>query len=168
MLGFQGGFGELVTVAAGLVAGGLYFAVNTGLLAVALAVEGRENVWRVWHERFLWLAPHYLVYGFIGGVIAIGYHAAGLYALAVFAVPLLLMRKTQEAYLSHTRSERAEAAPGGRDDPHAERLARAGEPAAQGALDGGDGEPLGHGRRARRLYGRTFAPGAAARARDRS
>ena len=48
-------------------------------------------------------APHYLVYGFIGGVIAIGYDAAGLYALAVFAVPLLLMRKTQEAYLSHTR-----------------------------------------------------------------
>ena len=47
--------------------------------------------------------PHYVVYGFVGGVIAIGYHAASLYALAVFAVPLLLMRKTQEAYLSHTR-----------------------------------------------------------------
>ena len=103
MLGFDGALGDLVTVVAGIVAGGLYFAVNTGLLSIALAVEGRENVWRVWHERFLWLAPHYLVYGFIGGVIAIGYHAAGLYALAVFAVPLLLMRKTQEAYLSHTR-----------------------------------------------------------------
>ena len=62
-----------------------------------------RTFWRVWHERFLWLAPHYVVYGFIGGVIAIGYAAAGLYALAVFAVPLLLMRKTQEAYLSHTR-----------------------------------------------------------------
>ena len=36
-------------------------------------------------------------------MIAIGYHAAGSDALAVFAVPLLLMRKTQEAYLSHTR-----------------------------------------------------------------
>jgi len=102
-LGFDGGLGELVTVVAGLVAGAVYFAVNTGLLSVALAVEGRENVWRVWNERFLWLAPHYIVYGFIGGVIAIGYAAAGLYALAVFAVPLLLMRKTQEAYLSHTR-----------------------------------------------------------------
>ena len=103
MLGFDNGLGELVTVTAGLVAGALYFAVNTGLLSVALAMEGRENVWRVWHERFLWLLPHYVVYGFIGGVIAIGYHAAGLYALAVFAVPLLLMRKTQETYLSHTR-----------------------------------------------------------------
>jgi len=102
-LGFDGGLGELVTVGAGLAAGATYFAINTGLVSLALALEGREPWWRVWHERFLWLAPHYVVYGFIGGVIAIGYHAAGLYALAVFAVPLLLMRKTQEAYLSHTR-----------------------------------------------------------------
>ena len=102
-LGFDGGVGELVTVGVGLLAGAAYFAVNTGLISLALAFEGRERWWRVWHERFLWLAPHYIVYGFIGGVIAIGYHAAGLYALAVFAVPLLLMRKTQEAYLSHTR-----------------------------------------------------------------
>jgi diguanylate cyclase (GGDEF)-like protein/putative nucleotidyltransferase with HDIG domain len=101
--GFPGGLGELITVGAGLAAGAAYFAVNTGLVSLALALEGRERWWRVWHERFLWLAPHYVVYGFIGGVIAIGYHAAGLYALAVFAVPLLLMRKTQEAYLSHTR-----------------------------------------------------------------
>ncbi len=101
--GYGGSIGELVTVIAGLVAGTLYFAVNTGLLALALAAEGRERWWRIWHERFLWLAPHYIVYGFVGSVIAIGYHAANLYALAVFAVPLLLMRKTQEAYLSHTR-----------------------------------------------------------------
>jgi putative nucleotidyltransferase with HDIG domain len=36
-------------------------------------------------------------------VIAIAYTAAGMFALAVFAVPLLLMRKTQEAYLRHTQ-----------------------------------------------------------------
>src|SRR5437764_4787724 len=35
--------------------------------------------------------------------MAIAYHPVGLYALAVFAVPLLLMRKTQEAYLKHTQ-----------------------------------------------------------------
>jgi diguanylate cyclase (GGDEF)-like protein/putative nucleotidyltransferase with HDIG domain len=99
----DGGVGELITVVAGFFAGAAYFAVNTALLSLALALEGRERWWRVWHERFLWLAPHYVVYGFIGGVIGIAYHAAGLYALAVFAVPLLLMRKTQEAYLSHTR-----------------------------------------------------------------
>ena len=35
--------------------------------------------------------------------MGIGYAAVGLYGLAVFAVPLLLMRKTQEAYLKHTQ-----------------------------------------------------------------
>ena len=101
--GFDGGVGELVTVVAGVLAGAAYFVVNTGLFAAAVALETREPWWRGWQERFLWLAPHYLVYGFIGGVITIAYNAVGLYALAVFAVPLLLMRKTQEAYLSHTR-----------------------------------------------------------------
>ncbi len=101
--GFSGTAGEFFTAAAGLGAGVAYFAVNTGLLSVAIAMEGHERVWRVWQERFAWLTPHWIVYGFVGGVMAIAYHAAGLYALAVFAVPLLLMRKTQEAYLRHTQ-----------------------------------------------------------------
>src|SRR5439155_779860 len=48
----------------------------------------------------------------------------------------------------------AEAARGGRDDPPPEPLARAGEPAAARALDGGDGVALGNGRRARLLHRR--------------
>jgi diguanylate cyclase (GGDEF)-like protein/putative nucleotidyltransferase with HDIG domain len=90
---------------AGLVAGLLYFFVNTGLVALALAVEGRESWWKAWQERYAWVTPHYIVYGFIGGVIALAYSApgVGLFALAVFSVPLLLMRKTQEAYLRHTQ-----------------------------------------------------------------
>jgi diguanylate cyclase (GGDEF)-like protein/putative nucleotidyltransferase with HDIG domain len=101
--GFSFGYHELVTAAVGLLAGAAYFAVNMGLVSLALAIEGHERWWLVWRERFAWLLPHYVVYGFIGGVMAIAYHAAGLYALAVFAVPLLLMRKTQEAYLAHTQ-----------------------------------------------------------------
>ena len=94
---------KLLTAGGGIVAGAAYFAVNMGLLSLALALEGHERWWRVFRERFAWLLPHYVAYGFIGGVIAIGYQSVGLYALAVFAVPLLLMRKTQEAYLAHTQ-----------------------------------------------------------------
>src|SRR5439155_779858 len=53
--------------------------------------------------RFAWLLTHYLAYGFVGGVMALGYLLVGPYALAVFAIPLLLIRKTQEAYLAHTQ-----------------------------------------------------------------
>jgi putative nucleotidyltransferase with HDIG domain len=89
--------------AAGVAAGAAYFLVNMGLMSLALALEGHERWWRVFRERFAWLLPHYVAYGFIGGVIAIGYQSVELYALAVFALPLLLMRKTQEAYLAHTQ-----------------------------------------------------------------
>ena len=106
------------------------------------------------------------MYGFVGGVMAIAYHAAGLYALAVFAVPLLLMRKTQEAYLRHTQKS-AQKLRAAAETIQTERVARAGEPPAEGALDGRDGEPLGHGGRARRLHGRSLPARAAARARDR-
>ena len=99
----DGDWGRLVVVTLGVGAGAVYFLVNMGLLSVASAVEGHENPFSVFRERYAWLLPHYVVYGFIGAVMGIAYDAVGMYALAVFAVPLLLMRKTQEAYLKHTQ-----------------------------------------------------------------
>jgi diguanylate cyclase (GGDEF)-like protein/putative nucleotidyltransferase with HDIG domain len=92
----------LVTAAAGLVAGGAYFVVNTGLTSGAMALEGHDSWKRVWTERFSWLLPHYVAFGAVGGAIALAYEAIGLYGLAVFVLPLLLMRKTMAAYLGHT------------------------------------------------------------------
>jgi putative nucleotidyltransferase with HDIG domain len=92
----------LVTAAAGLAAGGIYFVVNTGLLAGAMALEGHDSWRRVWTERFSWLLPHYVAFGAVGGAIALAYDAIGLIGLAVFVLPLLLMRKTMAAYLGHT------------------------------------------------------------------
>jgi diguanylate cyclase (GGDEF)-like protein/putative nucleotidyltransferase with HDIG domain len=93
---------RLAIAALGLLAGAGYFVVNMGLVSLALALQGHERWWNVFREQFAWLLPHYVVYGFIGGVMALAYEAVNLLALAVFAVPLLLMRKTQEAYLKHT------------------------------------------------------------------
>jgi diguanylate cyclase (GGDEF)-like protein/putative nucleotidyltransferase with HDIG domain len=94
---------QIVVAGAGLIAGVAYFAINTGLYSLAIAIEAKESWRSAFRERFAWLLPHYVVYGFIGGVMAIAYDAAGLYALAVFTVPLLVMRNTQESYLAHTR-----------------------------------------------------------------
>ena len=102
-LGLPGDPGRILTITAGVAAGLAYFAVNMGLVSLATAVEGHERWSRAFQERFAWLVPHYLVYGFIAGVIFLAYESAGLWAFAVFAVPLFLMRKTQEAYLRHTQ-----------------------------------------------------------------
>jgi diguanylate cyclase (GGDEF)-like protein/putative nucleotidyltransferase with HDIG domain len=93
---------RLAIAGLGLLAGAGYFVVNMGLVSLALALQGHERWSSVFKEQFAWLLPHYVVYGFIGGVMALAYEAVNLLALAVFAVPLLLMRKTQEAYLKHT------------------------------------------------------------------
>jgi putative nucleotidyltransferase with HDIG domain len=79
-----------------------YYTVNVGLLSLALAVEGRDRVLRIWRERFAWLLTHYAAYGFLAGVLAVAYDAVGVIALAVAVLPLLLMRSSQASYLHHT------------------------------------------------------------------
>jgi putative nucleotidyltransferase with HDIG domain len=103
VLHFSGTIGTGVFVASGLIAGAAYFLVNTMLLSVAVGLEGRENFLRVWRERFAWLTPHYVTYGFIAAVVYEAYKPIGAWAIVVFALPLFLMRKTQEAYLKHTQ-----------------------------------------------------------------
>jgi putative nucleotidyltransferase with HDIG domain len=102
-LHLPGPVGTGIFITSGLFAGVLYYVVNTGLLAAAVGLEGRESPLRVWRERFSWLVPHYLVYGFIASVIYEAYRPIGAWAIIVFALPLFLMRKTQEAYLKHTQ-----------------------------------------------------------------
>ncbi|HEX3806890.1 MAG TPA: diguanylate cyclase [Gaiellaceae bacterium] len=103
LMHFSGPIGTGIFVASGLIAGAAYFIVDTALLSVAVGLEGRESFVRIWRERFAWLTPHYVTYGFIAAVIYEAYKSIGAWAIVVFALPLFLMRKTQEAYLKHTQ-----------------------------------------------------------------
>lgn len=89
-------------VVGGAAAGALYFAVNIGLLASAISIETQEPWWESFGSRFGWLFPHYVVYGMVGAMVAVAYALAGALALFVFAVPLILVRKSQLDYISHT------------------------------------------------------------------
>jgi diguanylate cyclase (GGDEF)-like protein/putative nucleotidyltransferase with HDIG domain len=98
-----GTVGTALYLGASLLAGLAYFVVDTGLLSLALGVADHENPLIAWRERFRWLTLHYLVYGFIAGVIAEAYRPIGVWSIAVFTLPLFLIRTTQEAYLKHTQ-----------------------------------------------------------------
>ena len=151
-----------LTVGLGVAAGLVYFIVNMGLVSVAIAMEGHERFFAVFKERFAWLWLHYAVYGFVAGVMAVAYDAASLWGLAVFAVPLLLMRNTQEAYLSHTQrsaQKLREAAETIRTQnvslEQANRLLRERSTAAMESLsatvDARDSYTAGHSRRVQQL-----------------
>ena len=100
-----GDFGSLPlgTEARALAGAGAFFVVRTALLSTAAALEGRSPVLCVWRERCLSLAPYHLAFGAVAGAMVVAYQAAGVYAFAMFALPLVLMRTAMAAYLEHTR-----------------------------------------------------------------
>ncbi len=151
----------LLTVTA-IVAAVAYYTVNVALLSLALGLDGRQEVARVWRERFLWLLPHYTAYGFLAGVVAVAYDAVGLVALALAILPLLLIHKSQEAYLTQTEQsarqlrEAAETIHTQNVSLHtANRLLRERSTAAMESLsatiDARDSYTAGHSRRVQRI-----------------
>lgn len=99
-------------VAYGAAAGGVYFLVKTSLLTIAIAAGDWRSRVEAWRYCYEWLLPHYLVHGCVGAVLAIAYAQVHVYALAVFVVPLLLLRAAQEGQFraSQERSERVREA----------------------------------------------------------
>ena len=93
---------EWLFAAGGIAAGALYYAVNAGLMTSAVALETTDRWLETFRARFAWLLPHYLVYGVVGGMIAVAYDVLHVLALVVFAVPLILVRKAQLDYVAHT------------------------------------------------------------------
>ena len=154
--------GQAGAIGVAVLAGAAYYLVNMGLLSLAVSFESGERWLRVWHERFVWLMPHYAAYGFVAGVLVVAYRDVGVVALAIAVVPLLLMRKTQATYLAHTErsaTQLREAAETIHSQnvslEQANRLLRERSTAAMESLsatvDARDAYTAGHSRRVQRL-----------------
>ena len=94
--------GDWVYVLLGGTAGAAYYAVNIGLLTTAIRFETGDRWIGVLRSHFAWLFGHYVVYGVVGAMISVAFDVAGVLALFVFAVPLILVRKAQLDYIAHT------------------------------------------------------------------
>ena len=92
--------GWILPVALG--AGLSFYAVNIGLLTAVMAMSERRSPAPIWRERFQWLWAHYAAYGLLAGLIVIGFRAAGIYGLLVFALPLGMMRYVMKQYIDRT------------------------------------------------------------------
>ena len=87
------------------VAAPLYFVINTGLVAAAVALSTHQNVARVWQRNFIWSAPSY----FAGAILAAAAAAAwqrGLFGwLLVLAAPLYLVFRSYHSVVARLREE---------------------------------------------------------------
>jgi putative nucleotidyltransferase with HDIG domain len=85
-----------------VLAGGANFLANTVLVASAIGLSGRSTLREVWKENFLWLLPHYLILALLGLAIVASYAAIGIWGIAVFIAPPLMMRVSIKQYLDRT------------------------------------------------------------------
>jgi diguanylate cyclase (GGDEF)-like protein/putative nucleotidyltransferase with HDIG domain len=98
------GADEATLLLAAALAGIAYYAVNHGLLAVVMALAEGRGALAVWRERFAWMAPHYVAFGLLAGTFVISELGLGLYAFAVFGLPILMLWIAEKQYLDRSRS----------------------------------------------------------------
>jgi signal transduction histidine kinase/CheY-like chemotaxis protein len=83
-----------------------YFIINTGLVAGAIALSTRRNVWHVWQADFLWSASSFIVAGTAGAlaavVIARGDHWNALLMLA----PIYLTYSTYQLFTGRLEDQK--------------------------------------------------------------
>jgi signal transduction histidine kinase/CheY-like chemotaxis protein len=83
-----------------------YFCINTGLVAVAIALTTGRRAWVVWREDFLWSAASFMVAGTAGAaaafIIARGQHWVALLLLA----PVYLVYWTYRLFVGRLADER--------------------------------------------------------------
>jgi PAS domain S-box-containing protein len=86
-----------------LLAGLVFYAVNTGLLSLAMSVEEGSSLIGVWKERFQWMLPYTAVAGPLAGGLVIAYERIGVLGLALFTLPPVFMIFSVRQYLNRTR-----------------------------------------------------------------
>jgi PAS domain S-box-containing protein len=82
-----------------------YFLVNSTIFAVVIALAGRQRIWRVWNENFLWSAPSFMVAGVMGAIAAtIIQHGHHWLAVTMFA-PVYLTYRTYHVFLGRIQDQ---------------------------------------------------------------
>jgi hypothetical protein len=89
---------------AGLVAGLAYFAVDNGLVALAIGVDQGRRPREVLEQDLGWLVPSFAAYGVLGALLGSAWTTAHGWGVLAFLVPPALLRQAQRQYLSRTEA----------------------------------------------------------------
>jgi len=89
-------------VLAGLLAGVAYFAVDNGLVALAVGLDQGRPARRVLREDLGWLLPSFTAYGLLGALLGSAWTLAQGWGVVAFLVPPALLRQAQKQYLART------------------------------------------------------------------
>jgi diguanylate cyclase (GGDEF)-like protein len=106
LLGGQPGAIAVTTLASPLVGASIvYFLLNTGLVATAIALSTRQRALSVWHTNFLWSAPGYFVGAATAALAAAVVIRAGYWVLPFTFAPLYLTYRTYKVYMGRVEDQ---------------------------------------------------------------
>ena len=101
---------RLETAIQGLVSAAVaYFAVNTLLVAWAIALSTKTPFTHVWQRDFLWSAPGYFFSAAAAGASALAYEYGKLWTLPLAALPLYLTYKSYATYMGRLQDQERHA-----------------------------------------------------------
>jgi diguanylate cyclase (GGDEF)-like protein/putative nucleotidyltransferase with HDIG domain len=83
----------------------VYFLLNTGLVATAIALSTRTPVVSTWHNNFLWSAPSYFVGAGSAALAAWFVTHAGYWVAPLTFAPLYLTYRTYKVYMGRIEDE---------------------------------------------------------------
>jgi putative nucleotidyltransferase with HDIG domain len=86
-----------------LAAGVVLWAVNIGVLSIAMALAYGERVLAVWRERYRWVTGHYISYGPLAFAVVVAFERIGISGLIAFALPPALLMLSVRQYMHRTR-----------------------------------------------------------------
>jgi PAS domain S-box-containing protein len=82
----------------------VYFLVNTGLVAGAMALSTRQSVFAVWRDNFLWSAPSFMVSGSAGAFAAVLVARGDLWVAILLVAPIYLTYRSYSVFHESMRS----------------------------------------------------------------
>src|SRR5436309_8491680 len=83
----------------------VYFLLNTGFIAAAIALTTDQRVDSVWNGNFLWSAPSYFVGALAAAVAATVVEQAGYWLAPLTFAPLYLTYRTYKVYMGRIEDE---------------------------------------------------------------
>ena len=83
----------------------VYFLLNTGLIAIAIALASRQPIFNIWQTNFLWSAPSYFVGAGAAWLAAWSINRAGFWVAPLTFAPIYLTYRTYRVYLSRLETQ---------------------------------------------------------------
>jgi len=88
---------------AAVLGGAAFWAVNIGLITLAMSLSEGGRFFGVWRERFRWLTMHNLAFGPLALASTAAYDKVGVTGLVAFVLPPALMIVSVRQYIARTK-----------------------------------------------------------------